>query len=225
MVTFVDAEIHDLDLEVKEGENLEVRLASFHDFPSVNIRVKVQKNGIFDGAFADFSSGSGKANIVVELLGEGAKASWHYAGISSLKSEKTVTASIAHRSPETYGRIRQYGIAMDEGRLSFFGASKIEKGAYGSDTAQKEKIIVFDPLAVGKCSPELDIDENDVVASHSAIVGKLPEEHLFYLLSRGLEEPVAKRLLVLGYLRPVLAHFEGDLAARISAQIEEGFLS
>ena len=225
MTTFVDAEIQDLDLEVKEGENLEVRLASFHDFPSVKIHVKVQKNGTFDGAFADFSSGKGKAEIVVELLGEGAKATWHYAGISSLESEKIVNASIVHLAPNTYGRISQYGIAMDVGRLSFFGASKIEKGAYGSDTAQKEKIIVFDQGAVGKCSPELDIDENDVVASHSAIVGKLPEEHMFYLLSRGLEESVAKRLLVLGYLRPVLAHFEGELAERISAQIEEGFLS
>ena len=225
MTTLVDAEIKDLDLEVKEGESLALRLASFVGFPSVKIHVKVQKGGSFDGAFADFSLGKGKAEIVVELLGEEAKATWHYAGISSSDSEKVVNASIVHLSPKTYGRISQYGIAMDTGRLSFFGASKIEKGAYASDTAQKEKIIVFDQGAVGKCSPELDIDENDVVASHSAVVGKLPEEHMFYLLSRGLEEPVAKRLLVLGYLRPVLTHFEGEVAERIAAQIEEGFLS
>lgn len=224
MITLVDKEISDLDLEVKEGEKLEIRLASFTDFPSVKIHVKVQKNGIFDGCFADFSSGQGKAEIEVELLGEQAKATWHYAGISSLDSQKTVNASILHVGPHTYGRISQYGIAMDKGRLSFFGASEIAKGAYASDTAQKEKIIVFDQGAVGKCSPALNIDENDVVASHSAVVGKLPEEHLFYLLSRGIEPGVAKRLLVLGYLRPVLTHFEGELAERISNQIEEGFL-
>ena len=57
MITLVDKEINDLDLEVKEGEKLEIRLASFTDFPSVKIHVKVQKNGIFDGAFADFSKG------------------------------------------------------------------------------------------------------------------------------------------------------------------------
>ncbi len=225
MTTFVDAEIKDLDLEVKEGETLAVRLASFHDFPNVKIHVKVQKDATFDGAFADFSSGKGRTEIVVDLVGEGAKATWHYAGISSGESDKVVSASIEHLSPNTYGRIDQHGIAMDVGRLAFFGASEIMKGSYGSDTAQKEKIIVFDQGAVGKCSPALNIDENDVVASHSAVVGKLPEEHMFYLLSRGLEEPVAKRLLVLGYLRPVLTHFDGELAERISAQIEEGFLS
>ncbi len=225
MTTFVDAEIKDLELEVKEGESLQIRLASFRDFPHVKIHVKVQKDARFDGAFADFSLGSGKADISVELLGEGAKASWHYAGVSTQDSQKVVNASIDHIAPNTYGRIAQYGIAMDTGRLSFFGASEIEKGAYGSDTAQKEKIIVFDEGAVGKCSPALNIDENDVVASHSAVVGKLPDEHMFYLLSRGLEEDVAKRLLVLGYLRPVLTYFEGELAERIAAQIEEGFLS
>lgn len=224
MITLVDSEIRDLELEVKEGEKLDVRLASFTAFPNVKIHVKIQKNGIFDGCFADFSLGEGKAVIEVELLGEGAEASWHYAGISSRDSQKIVSASIIHKAPNTFGRIYQYGIAMDEGRLSFFGASEIEKGAYASDTAQKEKIIVFDAGAVGKCSPALNIDENDVVASHSAVVGKLPEEHMFYLLSRGIEKPVAKRLLVLSYLRPVLEHFEGDLAERISAQIEEGSL-
>ena len=225
MTTFVDAEIKDLDLEVKEGENLEIRFASFASFPSVKIHVKVQKDATFDGAFADFSLGKGKVEVLVELLGEGAKASWHYAGIASKDSEKVIQASIDHIAPNTFGRINQYGIALDQGRLSFFGASEIEKGAYGSDTSQKEKIIVFDQGAVGKCSPALNIDENDVVASHSAVVGKLPDEHMFYLLSRGLREPVAKRLLVLGYLRPVLTHFEGELAERISAQIEEGFLA
>lgn len=223
MLTLVNEQIKDLEIEVKEGETQVVRLASFAQFASVNIRVKIQKNGVFDGAFADFSKGKGRVNVLVELLGEGAKASWHYAGISQSESDKIIDCSVEHLAPFTEAEVVQYGIAMKDSRLTFVGTSHIHNGMSGSKTSQKEKIIVFDKEAVGKCSPNLRIDENDIVASHSAIVGRLNDEHLFYLLSRGLDRETAKRLLVLGYLKPVLAHYEGELAERIQNVIEEGF--
>lgn len=91
-----------------------------------------------------------------------------------------------------------------------------------SETSQKEKIIVFDPEAVGQCSPILRIDENDVSASHSAIVGKLSDEHLFYMLSRGIDLETAKRLLTLGFLKPITAYFDEKLSQRILDSIEGG---
>ena len=223
MLTFVDEQIQDLEIEVKEGENCVVRFASFARFNAANIHVKVQKEGTFDGAFADFSSGEGRVNVLVELLGEGAKASWHYAGISKEGSNKTIDCSIEHLSPATEAEVIQYGIVMGRSRFTFVGTSHIHHGMKRSSTSQQEKIIVFDKDCVGKCSPNLRIDENDISASHSAVVGRLSDEHLFYLLSRGLDRDTAKRLLVLGYLKPVLAHYEGELAERIQSVIEEGF--
>ena len=223
MMTFIDEQIKDLDIEVREGETVALRLASFTSFPTAKIHVKVQKGGVFDGAFADFSKGDGKFEVRVELLGDGAKGTWHYAGLSDADSNKTLDCSADHLAPATEAEVSQYGIAMGHSRMTFVGTSHIHVGQVGSATSQKEKIIVFDPGAVGKCSPILRIDENDVSASHSAIVGKLSDEHLFYMLSRGISLDAAKRLLTLGYLKPVLAFYEGDLATRIQSCIEEGF--
>ena len=223
MTTLIERQIVDAEYEVKEGETFALRLACFEDFPSAKIHVKVQKNGVFDGAFADFSHGSGRFELQIDLLGEGAKASWHYAGLSEGESQKVLDSSAQHLSPSTEAEISQYGIAMGHSRLTFIGTSRIHKGMVGSATSQKEKIIVFDKGAVGKCSPILCIDENDVAASHSAIVGKLSDEHLFYMLSRGVDLDTAKRLLTLGYLKPVLGYFEGELAESISRRIEGGF--
>lgn len=222
MTTLVDEQIRDLELEVKSGEKLEVRLANFTSFSSAKIHVKVQNNGAFDGAFADFSQGNGKFELVVELLGEGAVASWRYAGISDGESQKTIDASVLHEAPNTQGEVSQHGIAMGKGRLSFVGTSHIHNGMVRSETSQKEKIIVFDPEAVGQCSPILRIDENDVSASHSAIVGKLSDEHLFYMLSRGIDLETAKRLLTLGFLKPITAYFDEKLSQRILDSIEGG---
>ena len=223
MLTLVDEQIHDLDLEVKAGETLSLRLACLEGFHNANIHVKVRKDGVFDGAFADFSKGSGTFKLVVELVEEGASATWHFAGTSHDEDQKNIDASVIHQAPNTTADIAQYGIALDKSRLTFIGTSHILKGQQGSATAQKEKIIVFDKGAVGKCSPILRIDENDVSASHSAIVGKLSDEHLFYMLSRGIDLASAKRLLTLGYLKPVLAYYEGDLLERLQNRIEGGF--
>ena len=221
--TLIDKEITNLEIFVEPGETRTLRLASFEGFPDAKITVKVKKDGVFDGAFADFSKGKGRFSLQVELVEPGAKATWHYAGISNGDSEKIIDASIQHLSPRTNALVEQYGIAMDHSRLTFIGTSHIHEKMPQCETAQKEKIIVFDRGAVGKCSPILRIDENDVVASHSAIVGKLSDEHIFYLLSRGLDLDTAKRLLTLGYLKPVLAYYEGALSERIHEQIEGGF--
>lgn len=223
MLILVDEQIHDLDLEVKSGEKLSLRLACLDGFRSADIHVKVQKDGVFDGAFADFSRGSGTFKLVIELLEEGASATWHFAGTSHEEDRKNIDASVEHLARNTSADIAQYGIALDQSRLTFIGTSHIHQGQKGSATAQKEKIIVFDKGAVGKCSPILRIDENDVSASHSAIVGKLSDEHLFYMLSRGIDLDSAKRLLTLGYLKPVLEYYEGELLQRLTDRIEGGF--
>ena len=223
MQILVDEQIKDLEFEVAANQTLTLRLAAFSSFPSANIHIKVHEGGVFDGAFADFSKGKGTFNVHVDLLGEGASATWHFAGRSSEDSEKIVDASVDHLSPKTFAEVSQYGIALGQSKLTFVGDSHIHQGMVGCQTSQKEKIIVFDKGAVGKCSPILRIDENDVSASHSAIVGKLSDEHLFYMLSRGVDIDTAKRLLTLGYLKPVLAHFEGEIAERIAQCIEGEF--
>ena len=81
---------------------------------------------------------------------------------------------------------------------------------------------MFDERCVAQASPILCIDENDVQASHAAVVGKLNEEHIYYLLSRGLSLADARRLISLGYLKPIEAFFEGETRNRIEEAIERG---
>ncbi|MBR4811819.1 MAG: SufD family Fe-S cluster assembly protein [Bacilli bacterium] len=85
-------------------------------------------------------------------------------------------------------------------------------------------MIVFDPKSDGIASPALVIDDNDVSASHAAVVGRLNEEHLYYLQSRGVSLEEAKRLIASGYLRPIEAGFaDENVKNRIDSIIEGGF--
>lgn len=221
-----DEQIQSAHYEVKEGDALHLDLACFSCFPDgVSLVVDVRANASFYGAFADFSEQGGKFSLVVNLLGEGASCDWHLASLCGKAAEKNFSPSVYHKAAHTTALMSNYGITHEQGRLSFRGTSEIEKGARGSKTRQEAKIIVFDPASWGSCSPALNIEENDVEASHAAAAGKLSEDHLFYLLSRGLTMAEAKKLITLGYLRPIVGYFANDkLKDEVSARVEGGLL-
>lgn len=203
------------------AEPTKLNLISFQDFVGQEMVVKVRSGASLVAAFADFSSGEGKLTVRVELE-EGASLEWHLASLSSGSDQKVFDISAYHLAPSSTAVVSNYGIAKNGGRLTFTGVSKIERGAKGSDTRQEAKIIVFDAGSDGKCSPVLKIDENDVNASHGASVGRLNDDHLFYLLSRGLAEDEARRLITMGYLKPVLIYFDDQgLKQELNKAIEE----
>ncbi len=222
-ITLINNEISDRDFEVKEGEELTLNLAYFDAFKPCKINVKVHKNATLNAAFADFGKGKGKFEFNVYLEEEGANCNFHSACLASASDDKVFDTSVYHNAAHTSAIMSNYGITRDSSKLVFTGVSEIKKGSIATVTRQEAKIIVFDPDCKGACSPILKIDENDVSASHAATVGRLNEQHLFYLLSRGIDEQTAKRLITLGYLKPVEQYFDEEaLRENIDKAIEEG---
>lgn len=222
-IVFADNVPASFTYKVKEGETLHLSLASFKDFGDSTINIDVGSNGSIEGGFADFSHGNGRFILNVHLRGEGAKCHWSLACLDNGTSEKTFETSVYHDAPHTEALISNYGIARDQGKLVFAGVSEIKKGSIKTKTRQESKIIVFDQGAIGRASPILRIGDNDVDASHAAVVGRLNQDHLFYLESRGVSEEEAKRLITLGYLRPIEGFFiDKDLVAKIEDAIQGG---
>lgn len=195
-------------INVDEYTNVYHSIASFDVTEKVNYEVNLYDESFYQGAYADFSKGVKNMNFVCNLHKPYAKALWNLASLSTNDDKKTFYVSFYHYAPHTYAKMENYGVSEDESSLNFFGTSSIEKGAKASATHQSAKIMVFDEKCKCKASPILCIDENDVEASHAAVVGQINEEHIFYLTSRGIKEDEAKKLITLGYLNPILNFFE-----------------
>lgn len=220
---YIDELPADLVIDVKESSFFRLNIAFLkNEYKKSNIIVNVHKDASFVGAMADFSKENSSLNLMINLLEDGAKASWHLA-VLPLNGRKTYETSCDHIGKYTEAIMSNYGIAMGESKISFTGSSKVEKEADKTNTRQEAKIIVFDKGADGLASPNLEINDNDVKASHAAVVGRLNEEHLFYLESRGLSEKEAKRLIALGYLKPVEDYFvDEEVISKIDQIIEGG---
>ncbi len=161
-------------------------------------------------AMADLVKGDVDFNATFNLIGDNANSEWHLASLGADNDRKVFNINFNHVAKNTTGIMSNYGVVEDESMMHFKGISHIKNGSIKSKTRQSAKIMVFDPKCHAKANPILKIDENDIEASHAAIVGKVNDEHMFYLCSRGISENDAKQLITLGYLKPITNYFEDE---------------
>ena len=236
---------NDLVINVSKSSNIKLALLNLNDESNININLddesflqvsildykqtncfKITANvgykSTFSSYFADFIIGKCKAEILINLNKEFATCDWHLASLSLNKDNKQFDVSVYHNSINTFAQMDNYGVCRDEGKLVFSGICKINNGSHGSKAHQNAKIMVFDELSNGVAKPILKIDENDIEASHAAVVGKINDEHIFYLTSRGLNEEEAKRIITLGYLKPILKGFDDENSIKKIEDLIEG---
>ena len=211
----------DLNIEVLDGSSLTLKLANFSNLENLKISAKIGKDSTFDMVFADFAQSNITVKSQVNLVEEGASCTWHLATLSNANFKKVFDVSFIHEVGHTTALMDNYGVAKDESNIVFSGISHIKNGAKKANTKQNAKIIVFDKKSNGTASPILKIDENDVQASHGAVVGQLNSDHMFYLMSRGLNKEEARMIITLGYLNPISVKFSENIQQRIEQAIKE----
>lgn len=199
-------------------------LASLEEGNVSNYEVNLETGAYYEGALADFSIGNKSFKVICNLNKVESKVMWHLSSLATLNDKKDFDISINHYAPHTYAKMENYGVVENDASMNFLGISKIHKGAKTSATHQSAKIMVFDANCKAKASPSLCIDENDVEASHAAVVGQINEDHIFYLTSRGIKEEEAKKLITLGYLNPILGYFNNEeILNKIKDSIDRRF--
>ena len=105
-----------------------------------------------------------------------------------------------HLVGKTKCRVEIKGVVSNGARVKVKGMVKMDKGAVGSDSFLAMKLLMLDNRSMATAEPELEILNNEVKASHSASVGRIDEEQLFYLESRGVEKKEAEKLIIKGFL-------------------------
>ena len=202
--------ISELNITIKEGSYVKLAMILDKELNNIKINIDILGHSSLEGYVADFSKNKLDFNCTVNLKEESASCYFKLASLSANKDDKNINVSVNHLVAKTYGKVDNYGVCKDLGRLLFAGTSYIVNGAIKSKTEQNAKIMVFDEESNAIAKPILKIDENDIEASHAAVVGKINDEHLFYLTSRGISELDAKQIITFGYLKPILLGFNDE---------------
>lgn len=128
-----------------------------------------------------------------------------------------------HMAKNTTSDLLFKGALMDESRSVWQGMIYVAPGAIGTDGYQANRNLILSKQARADSIPGLEILADDVRCTHGATVGKIDENQLFYLLSRGIPINEAEQLIVTGFFEPIMARipFEGVLVRFKDAIIEK----
>ena len=142
-------------------------------------------------------------DVAIDLVGEGAEVSLK--GLYLCNGDERVNFRILmhHRAPGCVSRQLFNGIAGGSSRVTFEGRIIVAPDAQKTEAYQENHNIVLSDQAHAETMPQLEIYADDVKCSHGATVGRLDEEALFYMRTRGVPERDAKVLQMLSFLSPV----------------------
>ena len=134
------------------------------------------------------------------LLGEKARAEIVSVAVASKGQHQDTGAKAIHLAPNTTSRIVGKSVSKDGGVATYRGTVKVAPGATGVTTSVRCDALILDEGSRSETYPYIDIQEDDTSMSHEATVGRVSDDQIFYLMSRGMTENEATNLIVQGFL-------------------------
>jgi FeS assembly protein SufD len=139
------------------------------------------------------------------LNGRGSLAEGFEIFFTDAKQRYDFETNLIHNSPDSTGSTQARGVLKGESQSIFKGMIKIVNAAKNSRSYLAHHAMLLERTAKSDAIPSLEIENNEVRATHSASVAQIDEEQLFYMMARGLPYDEARKMVVLGFFEPVLS--------------------
>jgi Fe-S cluster assembly protein SufD len=172
--------------------------------------VTLRRGSYYNSTSINLGAALSRHDIDLKFTAEGGEA--HVDGLYMLNgSQHADTHSIIdHLVPNCTSGQNYKGVLNDTSRAVFNGIVFVREDAHGTDAQQSNKNLLLSNDARVDTKPQLEIFNDDVKCSHGATVGQLEEEELFYLLTRGLPETLARNLLTYGFAEEIINKIDID---------------
>ena len=169
-----------------------------------NIAGNLERNASINWISGCFGGKLNRLGIDTNFNGQGSTCSNLGVFLGRGKEHIDFTTNMYHNAENTTNNVLVDGILKDESSSVYRGLIKIEKQAQKTNSYLANHILKLGEKTLANSIPSLKIDANDVKASHGATVGQIDEEHLFYLMARGLSRAEAEKLIVEGFFEPII---------------------
>lgn len=195
--------------EAIAGQNAKIQYGSVDTLAEglttyVNRRGHAGRDARIEWALGMMNDGNTVSENTTNLVGDGSYGDTKMVVVGRGEQTQNFTTSIIHYGKNSEGYILKHGVVKDSATSIFNGIGKIEHGASKSNAEQESRVLMLSEKARGDANPILLIDEDDVTAGHAASVGRVDPLQLYYLMSRGVPKHEAERLVIHGFLAPVV---------------------
>ncbi len=156
----------------------------------------------------------------VYMVGEGAKAHVLSIAVAGKGQHQDAGAKVMHLAPNTTSTIISKSISKGGGKTTYRGLVHFAEGAENSKSKVNCDTLIFDAESTSETLPYNEVLDSRVTMEHEATVSKVSEDQLFYLMSRGLSEEEATRMIVMGFIEPFTKELPMEYAVEMNRLIK-----
>ena len=217
--------MHSAVVEIFVKKNAHVRYTTVQNWSTDVYNLNTKRAIVEEGGFVEWVGGSMGSGVTMlypasMLIGRGARADHLNIAVGGPNQYKDTGAKVFLFAPDTTSTVVSKSIVFGGGETVYRGLLRVAKGAINSKAHVQCDALMLDDISKSDTVPTMEVFEDQVSVGHEATVGRISEEMLFYLQSRGLTEAEAMAMVVRGFVEPVVKKLPLEYAVELNRLIE-----
>jgi Fe-S cluster assembly protein SufB len=223
--TYSTDALHSAVVEIIVKKNARVRYTTIQNWSTNVYNLVTKRAAAYEGAVMEWVDGNLGSRLTMKYPSVYLMEPHAHGEILSLAmagpgQHQDAGAKIVHVAPDTTSTIISKSVSKGSGRTSYRGALKVYPGAFRSKATVRCDALLLDEESRSDTYPLMEIEEEQVNIGHEASVSKVGEDQLFYLQSRGLSEVDATKMIVNGFVEPIVKELPMEYAVELNRLIE-----
>jgi len=216
--------LHSAVVELVAHKDAKLRYTTIQNWSNDVYNLVTKRAYAYEGATVEWIDGNIGSKLTMKypgiyLMGRKAYGETLSIAFAGKNQHQDTGAKMIHLAPDTTSKITSKSVSRANGRSTYRGLLRVRKGATNVKSTVRCDALLLDDTSKTDTYPYMEINQEDATVTHEATVGKIGDEQIFYLMSRGFTEEEALSLIVNGFMEPFTKELPMEYAVELNRLI------
>jgi len=216
--------LHVAVVELLAHKDAKLRYTTIQNWSNDVYNLVTKRAYAYEGATVEWIDGNIGSKLTMKypgiyLMGRKAYGETLSIAFAGKNQHQDTGAKMVHLAPDTTSKITSKSVSRANGRSTYRGLLRVRKGATNVKATVRCDALLLDDTSKTDTYPYMEINQEDATVTHEATVGKIGDEQIFYLMSRGFTEEEALSLIVNGFMEPFTKELPMEYAVELNRLI------
>jgi Fe-S cluster assembly protein SufB len=217
--------LHSAVVELVAHKDAKLRYTTIQNWSNDVYNLVTKRAYAYEGATVEWIDGNIGSKLTMKypgiyLMGRKAYGETLSIAFAGKNQHQDTGAKMVHLAPDTTSKITSKSVSRANGRSTYRGLLRVRKGATNVKSTVRCDALLLDETSKTDTYPYMEINQEDATVTHEATVGKIGDEQIFYLMSRGFSEEEALSLIVNGFMEPFTKELPMEYAVELNRLIK-----
>ncbi len=217
--------LHSAVVELIAHKDAKLRYTTIQNWSNDVYNLVTKRAYAYEGATVEWIDGNIGSKLTMKypgiyLMGRKAYGETLSIAFAGKNQHQDTGAKMVHLAPDTTSKITSKSVSRANGRSTYRGLLRVRKGATNVKSTVRCDALLLDDTSKTDTYPYMEINQEDATVTHEATVGKIGDEQIFYLMSRGFSEEEALSLIVNGFMEPFTKELPMEYAVELNRLIK-----